>query len=90
MADDNSRALQAMIDEAANIVPSASEDESSDAFETTDESEMDYEPTSEDDDEIRHAFLEQLLASEEDDEEDEDEEEDDDGMASVPLNRRRS
>lgn len=77
MADENSRVIQAAIDAAANLTPTPTTTDHSDAIETTSESDVDYEPASEEDGESeRRAFLEQLLASEgdEDDEEEQEEE----------------
>jgi hypothetical protein len=67
MADENSRVLQAAIDAATSLTPGPTSTDQSDATETTSQSDMDYEPVSEEDTEsAHHAFFEELLASEED------------------------
>lgn len=74
MADENSRVIQAAIDAAANLTPTPTTTDQSDATGITSEGDMDYEPASEEDGESeRREFLEQLLASEGDEEEEEEE-----------------
>jgi hypothetical protein len=81
MVDHNSRALQVSIDaiEALTNMSANPPNDHGDVTESTGESDMDYEPATEDDespDLAREAFIERLLDSAEGDEaEDEEEEE---------------
>jgi len=85
MADESSRAIQAAIDNATSLTSPPTTPQHGNTTHTTNESDTDFEPGSEDTGDAEHlAFLEQLLASEGDGEEGEDEE-DDDGMTSCPV-----
>jgi hypothetical protein len=83
MADNNSRTLQTLIDAIdalANMSTNPPNDHG-DVTESTGESDMDYEPATEDDESLdvaREAFIERLLDSADGDEA-EDEEEGEDG-----------